>query len=61
MSSARQSALYDRPLWEAVKIALADTSAVCLLGPREAGKTTQVHQFESDYGYVTLDASAAVS
>lgn len=61
MPSAKQIALYDRPLREAVKIALADTPVVCLSGPRQAGKTTLVHQFEPDYGYVTLDDPATLA
>lgn len=61
MPSAKQPVLYDRPLREAVKIALADTPVVCLLGPRQAGKTTLARQFEPGYGYVTLDDPATLA
>ena len=35
--------------------ALADTPVVCLLGPRQSGKTTLVQQLAPDRAYVSLD------
>jgi len=50
-----------RPLRTAVETALADTPVVCVLGPRQAGKTTLVRQFEPDYAYTSLDDPATLS
>jgi uncharacterized protein len=44
-----------------VRIALADTPVVCVLGPRQAGKTTLARMFEPQYGYVSLDDPAALA
>lgn len=44
-----------------MQTALADTPVVCLLGPRQAGKTTLARQFEPEYGYVTLDDAATLA
>ncbi len=52
---------YDRPLSAAVRTALADTPVVCILGPRQAGKTTLARQFEPEYGYVSLDDPATLA
>lgn len=46
---------YPRSLESAVKTALADTPVVCLLGPRQCGKSTLAMALEPDRGYVTLD------
>ena len=35
--------------------ALADTPAVCLLGPRQVGKTTLVRELEPDRSYISFD------
>lgn len=43
-----------------VQIALADTPVVCLLGPRQAGKTTLARQFEPKYTYVMLDDASTL-
>lgn len=61
MPTTREPSPFDRPLRKAVRIALADTPVVCLLGPRQAGKTTLARQFEPKYGYVTLDDAATLS
>lgn len=61
MSTDRDPAPFDRPLREAVRIALVDTPVVCLLGPRQAGKTTLARQFEPEYSYVTLDDPATLA
>lgn len=52
---------YDRPLASAVRTALADTPVVCILGPRQVGKTTLARQFEPQYGYVSLDDAASLA
>lgn len=44
-----------------VKTALADTPVVCVLGPRQAGKTTLVRQFEPEYAYISLDDPAILA
>lgn len=46
---------YPRSLDRAVKTALADTPVVCLLGPRQCGKSTLAMELEPERGYVTLD------
>jgi predicted AAA+ superfamily ATPase len=46
---------FDRAPLGAVRMALADTPVVCLLGPRQVGKTTSARQFEPTYGYISLD------
>lgn len=61
MPIAKPPAPFDRPLRAAVTVALADTPVVCLLGPRQAGKTTLARQFEPEYGYVTLDDPATLA
>ena len=35
--------------------ALADTPVVCLLGPRQSGKTTLVQHLAPDRAFVSLD------
>ncbi len=44
-----------RSLSESLRAALADTPVVCLLGPRQCGKTTLVRSLAPKYGYVTFD------
>lgn len=44
-----------RCLSKALRAALADTPVVCLLGPRQCGKTTLVRSLGPKYGYVTFD------
>lgn len=49
----------DKPLPRALAgtllTALADTPVVCVLGPRQCGKTTLVRSLAPRYGYVTFD------
>ena len=44
-----------RPIGNRVLESLADTPAVCLLGPRQVGKTTLGQHVEPDRRYLTLD------
>src|SRR6476620_10562704 len=46
---------YPRTLAVALRTALADTPVVCLLGPRQCGKTTLAKSVEVNRAYVTLD------
>ncbi|MEO7129454.1 MAG: AAA family ATPase [Rhodoferax sp.] len=52
---------FDCPLHATVRTALADTPVVCLLGPRQAGKTTLARQFEPEYGYISCDDPATLA
>jgi predicted AAA+ superfamily ATPase len=47
--------LYPRYIAPAIKTALADTPVVCLLGPRQAGKTTLARQLEPERAYFSFD------
>jgi predicted AAA+ superfamily ATPase len=47
--------LYPRRVSEALHDALADTPVVCLLGPRQSGKTTLAQNYCSDFSYITFD------
>ena len=47
--------LFPRSLEPVIREALADTPVVCLLGPRQCGKTTLVQQLAPDRAYVSLD------
>lgn len=53
--------LYDRPLAASLRAALRDTPVVCLLGPRQSGKTTLVRTFEPRYAYITFDDPATLA
>ena len=46
---------FARPLAARLKTALSDTPVVCLLGPRQSGKTTLARTLEPRFGYVTFD------
>jgi hypothetical protein len=46
---------YPRALERSLREALADTPVVCLLGPRQCGKTTLAKAAEKDRAYITLD------
>ena len=52
--SARTS-LLPRSLAPVVQEALSDTPVVCLLGPRQSGKTTLARQLAPDRAFVSLD------
>ena len=47
--------LFPRSLEPVIREALADTPVVCVLGPRQCGKTTLVRQLVPDRAYVSLD------
>ena len=47
--------LFPRSLGSAIREALADTPVVCLLGPRQSGKTTLAQQLAPSRTYVSLD------
>ena len=47
--------LFPRSLEPVIRLALADTPVVCLLGPRQSGKTTLVQQLAPDRAFVSLD------
>lgn len=44
-----------RTIRQTLLASLADTPVVCLLGPRQCGKTTLARSLVPDYGYVTFD------
>lgn len=47
--------LFPRSLAPVLREALADTPVVCLLGPRQSGKTTLAQQLAPDRAFVSLD------
>lgn len=49
---------YPRALERSLREALADTPVVCLLGPRQCGKTTLAKSVEKDRAYITLDEAS---
>ena len=53
--------LFARPLTASLKAALRDTPVVCLLGPRQFGKTTLARTLEPRHTYVTFDDDAVLS
>lgn len=53
--------LYARPVAASLKAALRDTPVVCLLGPRQSGKTTLARMLEPSYAYVTFDDAATLA
>lgn len=50
-----------RGLAPVLRAALADTPVVCLLGPRQCGKTTLARSLAPNYGYVTFDDEDALT
>lgn len=55
MSASSQLDYYPRSLSVAMKEALADTPVVCILGPRQCGKSTLACHFGRRYEYFTFD------
>ena len=52
---------FARPLAASLETALRDTPVVCLLGPRQSGKTTMARMLEPRYAYITLDDAATLA
>ena len=50
--------LYPRAIRNRLHTALTDTPVVCLLGPRQTGKTTLARSLAPERAYFTLDDSA---
>ncbi len=50
-----------RSLVSAIREDLSDTPVVCLLGPRQSGKTTLVQSLMPEYGYLTFDDPETLS
>lgn len=53
--------LLARSVLASLKAALRDTPVVCLLGPRQSGKTTLARSLEPGHAYVTFDDESALS
>ncbi|MDJ0765814.1 MAG: ATP-binding protein [Myxococcota bacterium] len=53
--------LYPRYIEPSLHEALADTPVVCLLGPRQAGKTTLVRQLVPERAYINFDDVALLN
>jgi len=53
--------LFARPLAASLETALRDTPVVCLLGPRQSGKTTMARMLEPRYAYITFDDAATLA
>lgn len=52
---------YPRLLAASLQEALRDTPVVCLLGPRQSGKTTLVRTLEPRYAYLSFDDAATLA
>jgi predicted AAA+ superfamily ATPase len=52
---------FDRPLAASLRAALKDTPVVCLLGPRQSGKSTLARTLEPRYTYVSFDDAATLA
>jgi uncharacterized protein len=52
---------FDRPLGASLRAALKDTPVVCLLGPRQSGKSTLARSLEPRYTYVSFDDQATLA
>lgn len=47
--------IYPRTIARVLAEAMIDTPVVCLLGPRQSGKTTLARSLDPDRGYISLD------
>jgi predicted AAA+ superfamily ATPase len=56
-----QTDLLPRGMRSALEMALSDTPVVCVLGPRQIGKTTLVQELAPDRAYISLDDAAFAS
>lgn len=61
MDGRRTKPHYQRPLAASLKAALRDTPVVCLLGPRQSGKTTLARMLEPRYAYLSFDDDATLA
>ncbi|HRD53314.1 MAG TPA: AAA family ATPase, partial [Flavobacteriales bacterium] len=52
---------YPRYLTSSLRTALSDTPVVCILGPRQCGKTTLARTLEPGYGYLSFDDAATLA
>ncbi|MDR2839538.1 MAG: ATP-binding protein [Azonexus sp.] len=52
---------YFRHLTDSLRLALADTPVVSLLGPRQCGKTTLARTLEPQYAYFSFDDEATLA
>ena len=52
--------LYPRNIESVLKVALSDTPVVCLLGPRQVGKTTLVQGLKPKKAYISFDDQSLV-
>ena len=52
---ADRNSHFPRLLTPVIQEALADTPVICVLGPRQSGKTTLVRQLSPDRTYISLD------
>lgn len=52
---SRNQTLYTRSLASALREALSDTPVVCLVGPRQCGKTTLARVLKPERAFVSLD------
>lgn len=55
MADAKEARIYTRLVAAAISEALGDTPVVCLLGPRQSGKSTLVRRLLPGRHYVTFD------
>ncbi|WP_350305841.1 AAA family ATPase [Photorhabdus viridis] len=53
--------LHPRYIAPQLKVALVDTPVVCLLGPRQVGKTTLAKALEPGRAYLTFDDSTLLN
>ncbi len=52
---------YPRHLAASLRLALSDTPVVCILGPRQCGKTTLARTLEPGYAYLSFDEAATLA
>ncbi len=58
---AVSTALFDRPVGATLRTALTDTPVVCLLGPRQCGKSTLARTLAPGYAYVSFDDATTLA